>query len=158
MLSWAKWSRIGAVKKLKVGKDFSGVKLIQLNSAVYFSEKFSELCSNISRVPGETFQSSWFQTGKFSRVNFRKSSGRLTPAVRSEKVLAVTAPRRDHTAYHSGKKLRKHTWEGCSAERDFKLFAGIISPLGEYLALDLIQRKEVLSPLTWMFQQDALAL
>ena len=45
-------------EKLKVGKDFSGVKLIQLNSAVYFSEKFSELCSNISRVPGETFQSS----------------------------------------------------------------------------------------------------
>ena len=50
-----------------------------------------------------------FEQEKFSRVNFRKTSGKLTPAVRSEKVLVVTAPRRDHTAYHGGKKLRKHT-------------------------------------------------
>ena len=50
-----------------------------------------------------------FEQEKLSRLNFSETSGNLTPAVRSEKVLAVTAPRRDHTAYHGGKKLRKHT-------------------------------------------------
>ena len=47
-----------------------------------------------------------------------------------------------------GKTRQDTHTEGCSAERDFKLFAGIISPLGEYVALDLTQLYEVKSPLT----------
>ena len=97
---------------------------ISVNSAVKFT-------STRWDVPIKLISSRKIQSSELQK-NFRE----ITPAMRGEKVLAVTAPRRDHTAYH-GKKLRRHTWEGCSAERDFKLFAGIISPLGEYVALDL---------------------
>ena len=86
-----------------------------------FSKYFSELCSEIHVY----------------EVKIRE----ITPTVRSEKVLSVTAPRRVHTAYHSGKKLR-NTLEKVAPRSLSSVFAVSISPLSEYLALDLIQRKE----------------
>ena len=83
------------------------MKQMQFDSAVYFSRKFSELCGKLHVCWVRRIQADFEQENQLRNIqkNFRK----LTPAVRSEKVLAITAPRRDHTAYHSGKKLRRHT-------------------------------------------------
>ena len=79
--------------------------MVQWNSAVRFSKYFSELCSEIHV----------YEVRRFKQADFKQenSVGRtsekfieITPTVRSEKVLSVTAPRIVHTAYHRGKKLR----------------------------------------------------
>ena len=76
-----------------------------MNSAVCFSKTFSELCSEIHvYVVRHSEQADFEHEDSVEQIseNFRE----ITPTVRSEKVLSVTAPRRVHTAYHSGKKLR----------------------------------------------------
>ena len=76
-----------------------------MNSAVYFSKNFSELCSKIHACKVRHSEQADFEqenSVEWISENFRE----ITLTVRSEKVLSVTAPRRDHTAYHGGKKLR----------------------------------------------------
>ena len=84
---------------------------------------------------------SCIRAGIFSRVKTSEGFREITPAVRSEKILAVSAPRRVHTAYHSGKKLRSTLEKVAPWSLASGFFAVSISTLSEYLALDLQNRK-----------------
>ena len=76
-----------------------------VSSAAEFRVDVSKLCSDPSRVLCETFPSITLRASKFSR-RIQQTNSVQYSYEKERKFNSVAAPRRVHTAYHSGKKLR----------------------------------------------------